>query len=227
MGDELLESPSIQLQVIISDWPSYSASTSSIPSPATTSEFGEGSIIQPGVRLDDTADPVPLDGTLLKERQIGGSQHSDLYKGVWALPGYDYTPVALKYIRLYNLGEVGDSDLSRMERLSKVRTPHIRENEPYQPRLMSHVQRITRETNIWKAMAHPNILPFYGYQTMDEQLVLVSMWCGEGDLCRFLAHYPDLTIIDKLELVGGVPRQFVHSSYGDKILSSYTRQLVG
>lgn len=50
-------------------------------------------------------------------------------------------------------------------------------------------------------MKHPNILPFYGYQMRSDELILVSMWSQKRSLDSFLALYPELTFVDKLELV--------------------------
>lgn len=51
------------------------------------------------------------------------------------------------------------------------------------------------------SLKHSNILPFYGYQTRDEELILVSRWSEKQSIDHFLALSPEFTIIDKLELV--------------------------
>ncbi|KAG8914083.1 hypothetical protein FRC00_000866 [Tulasnella sp. 408] len=77
------------------------------------------------------------------------------------------------------------------------------------------LKRIIGETALWKQMDHANILPFYGYQTRGEELILVSMWSEKRSLDMFLTFYPELTKLDKLELLHEAARglEYLHSSH--------------
>ncbi|KIO15690.1 hypothetical protein M407DRAFT_86686, partial [Tulasnella calospora MUT 4182] len=71
-------------------------------------------------------------------------------------------------------------------------------------------QRIKRETVIWKAAEHPNVLALYGYKIIDEQPSLISPWCENGNLWSYLRKHPELTDIQKLEILIGVARGLGH-----------------
>ncbi|KAG9036509.1 hypothetical protein FS837_001658, partial [Tulasnella sp. UAMH 9824] len=131
------------------------------------------SVIQPGLGIPFV--PQPLNGKLLREERVTYGQQSELYKGVWAVSDHDYKPVALKSIELRRATD-------------EVRAEQV-------------LRRIVRETFVWANLKHPNIVPFYGYQQMGEGIVLVSRWYEKQSLDIFLGLYPELTLIDKLELV--------------------------
>ncbi|KAG9032662.1 hypothetical protein FS837_002658 [Tulasnella sp. UAMH 9824] len=139
------------------------------------------SLIQPGVKLELL--PEPLSGKLLSEERVTYGQQCELYKGVWALSDHDYKPVALKCIRLRDLADDLGYDRSRIFGIERM------------------LKRIIREISIWVSLKHSNILPFYGYQTRDEELILVSRWSEKQSIDHFLALSPEFTIIDKLELL--------------------------
>lgn len=61
--------------------------------------------------------------------------------------------------------------------------------------------QIKREVTIWQAAVHENILPFIGYQIVDGDAMLVSPWCENGNLGRFIRIHPDLSDVTKLRLV--------------------------
>ncbi|KIO18809.1 hypothetical protein M407DRAFT_83536, partial [Tulasnella calospora MUT 4182] len=61
--------------------------------------------------------------------------------------------------------------------------------------LTHRTQRIKRETAIWKAAEHPNILHFIGYQTVDGAPLLVSQWCRNGNLSAYLSRQPNITLL--------------------------------
>lgn len=50
-------------------------------------------------------------------------------------------------------------------------------------------------------VTHRNILPFIGYQIVDEVAMLVSPWCKNGNLATYIAAHPKLVRNDKLRLV--------------------------
>lgn len=65
---------------------------------------------------------------------------------------------------------------------------------------VSTLQRIRRETVIWMAANHPNILQFIGYQICEGKPWLVSPWCQLGNLSRYIAENPKIKRVEKLKL---------------------------
>ncbi|KAG8915675.1 hypothetical protein FRC01_003547 [Tulasnella sp. 417] len=127
--------------------------------------------------------------------QLASGQSSELHKAVWALSAHDYKPVALKCIRLRNPSE----------KLNIARD----QNHGVE----STQERIIGETVIWMKLKHPNVLPFYGYQKKDVELILVSRWSENASLDTFLAVHLELTRSDKLELLHEAARglEYLHS----------------
>ncbi|KAG8925204.1 hypothetical protein FRC00_004220, partial [Tulasnella sp. 408] len=60
--------------------------------------------------------------------------------------------------------------------------------------------RVKRETLIWSMVKHRNVLPFIGYQIVDEVPMIVSPWCKNGNLDIYTKAHPELRRSDKLEL---------------------------
>ncbi|KAG8991408.1 hypothetical protein FRB90_001356 [Tulasnella sp. 427] len=118
----------------------------------------------------------PLRGKLLVEERVDSVQGCDLYKGVWVRSDHDYVSVALKYIR-----------------------PHF--SHPSERKFNRLIEAFLPIILLWRATNHPNVLPFYGYQRKDNQLILVSMWSEKRCLTRFLGVSQEMTMIDKLELL--------------------------
>lgn len=48
---------------------------------------------------------------------------------------------------------------------------------------------------------HPNVLPFFGYQIVENVPMLVSPWCSNGDLARYVGTKPELARNEKIKLV--------------------------
>lgn len=137
-----------------------------------------------------------LEGTLILGPFIAKGGFGSVHRGQWSLPGRAPTPVAIKKIDLSK--EVGEKDIALKVRPSGLLLPWRYRCKQI---LGCSLQRIKRETFIWKAAQHPNILPFYGYQIGEERPLLVSPWCANGNLADYLQKNPDLTEQKKLELV--------------------------
>ncbi|KAG8937451.1 hypothetical protein FRC00_005494 [Tulasnella sp. 408] len=137
----------------------------------------EDSIIQPGAQVYSLPDPLP--GILTKIKRIGGGAYGNVYQGVWTLPGKDPIHVAIKCIREAHLDDEDDPQ-SKQERFER---------------------RIRRETVIWQTTSHKNILPFHGYQIVDDEPMLVSPWCKNGSLASYVNEHPDLPDVEKLKLL--------------------------
>ncbi|KAG8946262.1 hypothetical protein FRC00_009706, partial [Tulasnella sp. 408] len=72
-------------------------------------------------------------------------------------------------------------------------------------------QRIKRETVIWSTAAqHPNVLPFIGYQIVDDVPMLVSPWCRNGDLLEYIENNTNLTRTEKIKLLSDAARGLLH-----------------
>ncbi|KAG8944498.1 hypothetical protein FRC04_001720 [Tulasnella sp. 424] len=143
------------------------------------------SIIRPGITVSSL--PQPLPGRLVMVQTTGGLGYSDVYRGYWTLEGEQDVSVAIKRLRRVRLGaEEGEEEWAR---------------------------RIKREVTIWRAAVHENILPFIGYQIVDGDAMLVSPWCENGNLGRFIRIHPDLSDVTKLRLLNGAARglAYLHS----------------
>ena len=55
---------------------------------------------------------------------------------------------------------------------------------------------------IWNDLIHPNIIEFIGYaieaQGFDVKFALVSKWCENGDIVKYLTEHPNT---DRIQLV--------------------------
>ena len=64
-------------------------------------------------------------------------------------------------------------------------------------------QHLTREVKIWKDLNHPNIIKFIGYaiegQGSGVKAALVSKWCENGDIVKYLTEHP---MTNRIKLVG-------------------------
>ncbi|KAG9044911.1 hypothetical protein FS837_007337 [Tulasnella sp. UAMH 9824] len=154
---------------------------SSVKAPPLSNE----SILHPGVTLPTLTPPLP--GILTIGEYVGEGGYGDVHRGIWTPPGRDPVSVAIKCIR--NIRERGITD-EQMHAL--------------------FLRRIKRETSIWKASEHPNVLPFHGYQIVDGTPMFVSPWYENGNLCSYLGKHPELTDVQKLKLLRGAARGLVH-----------------
>ena len=66
------------------------------------------------------------------------------------------------------------------------------------------LEEFSAEITIWRQLAHPNILPFYGIFYSDElrsQICLVSAWMEAGNITEYLQTHPGSA---RMPLVGQV-----------------------
>lgn len=148
------------------------------------------SIVRPGYRV--YALPPQLPGKIVKHECIGGGTYSDVHRGVWEQPTSISISVAIKCIRKVHLYVAGGDRKRAEEKFLKI---------------------ITRETVIWQTATHENILPFYGYQIIDDEPMLISPWCVNGSLASYIQNHPGLRDQIKLELLRDAARglEFLHS----------------
>ncbi|KAJ7843675.1 kinase-like domain-containing protein, partial [Mycena leptocephala] len=52
--------------------------------------------------------------------------------------------------------------------------------------VQSILNKFSREALIWRQLAHPNILPFFGVYYLETRLCLVSPWMENGNIMKFL-----------------------------------------
>ncbi|KAG8921005.1 hypothetical protein FRC01_000488 [Tulasnella sp. 417] len=138
------------------------------------------SLVQPGRKVQL---PPEIPGTLkITGGSLGEGSFATVFEGVLKSPGGEKRPVAIKRVKLpgANIGH------------DQFRT------------------RIKRETVIWTMVAHPNILPFIGYQIVDNAPLLVSPWCKNGNLSSYIRRNPNLTRSAKLELLCHAARGLLH-----------------
>lgn len=69
-------------------------------------------------------------------------------------------------------------------------------NEAHYLTVISSWQAISREAVLWRQVAHPNVLPFYGVFDWDDgsgplRTCLVSPWMGNGNIVEYLELHPD------------------------------------
>ncbi|KDQ59044.1 hypothetical protein JAAARDRAFT_127476 [Jaapia argillacea MUCL 33604] len=91
-------------------------------------------------------------------------------------------------------------------------------------------QLFRREIRIWSSFDHPNILPFYGYATVDtSRFFLISPWAASGNIMEYLEQHPRanrhiliIQIVKALQyLHGRSPCAYVHGDIkGDNVLIS-------
>lgn len=79
--------------------------------------------------------------------------------------------------------------------------------------------KIIRQTVIWAEVAHPNILPFIGYQIVDSAPMLVLPWCENGNILDYIHRHPNLTRNEKIDLV-------CHAARGLLFLHTLNPQIV-
>ncbi|KAG8912570.1 hypothetical protein FRC00_004244, partial [Tulasnella sp. 408] len=146
------------------------------------STIEEESLVRPGYFVFRQELPKPIPGTLEKTGEIAmRGGFGDVYRGSWVRPNVDPVPVIIKC----------------------VRPPDDVQDEKFKV-------RVKRETLIWSMVKHRNVLPFIGYQIVDEVPMLVSPWCKNGNLDIYTKAHPELLRSDKLELLRGAARGLVY-----------------
>ncbi|KAG9044751.1 hypothetical protein FS837_007575 [Tulasnella sp. UAMH 9824] len=134
----------------------------------STQEYNEEipSVVQPGSVWQGSL-PQPLSGKLRKPKKpTTQGAYSDIYKGSMNLNGVEGA-VCIKVLRRSNLDAPCDNPdvMSVEERFAR---------------------RIARETKIWAAANHPNVLQFFGYHIEDGYPMLISPWASRGNLAAYL-----------------------------------------
>ncbi|KAJ7796785.1 kinase-like domain-containing protein [Mycena leptocephala] len=72
-------------------------------------------------------------------------------------------------------------------------------------------KQFSREAVIWRQLAHPNILPFFGLYYLDNRLCLVSPWMENGNIMKFLEiNKPDTRVRLSLILDVALGLQYLH-----------------
>ncbi|KAG8995235.1 hypothetical protein FRB90_000221, partial [Tulasnella sp. 427] len=133
------------------------------------------SMVQPGRPIFNREVPPEIGGTL--ERigdRLDGGLHADVYMGKWVTLEGKEVKVAMKCIRMLNAVD--------------------------KPRFKT---RIRRETVIWAATKHANILPFLGHRTYNGLPCLISPWCENRSLTRYIANTPGIKDYQILKLLRG------------------------
>ncbi|KAG9040041.1 hypothetical protein FS837_000890 [Tulasnella sp. UAMH 9824] len=120
------------------------------------------SVVQPGWVFPGPLQG-PLPGVLTKpNKPIFEGPYSNVYKGVLKINEAEFT-VCIKHIRKCRVdeGQCRDASITPEERFRR---------------------RIIRESTIWGAADHPNVLRFLGYQMDDGSPLLISPWVNNGNL---------------------------------------------
>ena len=110
----------------------------------------------------------------LPEYHVARGSFGDIYKG--SMAGCD---IAVKVLNVYQKSD--------MDTVLKVR--------PYSSKLPQLLfrgvpQNFAREAVIWRQLAHPNVLPFFGVfrlGTMRDRLCLACPWMENGNLANYLS----------------------------------------
>jgi serine/threonine protein kinase len=73
------------------------------------------------------------------------------------------------------------------------------------------IRRLNRETRVWHALSHENILPFFGVcDDLGPSFAMVSPFCANGSVLLYLTKNPQ---VDRLAIIIGVAcgLQYLHS----------------
>ncbi|KAG8917130.1 kinesin motor protein cin8, partial [Tulasnella sp. 417] len=141
----------------------------------------EESLVRPGYFFKREL-PKPITGTLEKDGELAiRGGYGDVYRGSWVRPNAEPVLVVIKC----------------------VRPPEGPQDEKFE-------LRVKRETLIWGSVKHRNILPFIGYQIVDNVPMLVSPWCKNGNLEMYTKAHPELNRDTKLELLRGAARGLLY-----------------
>ncbi|KAG8963752.1 hypothetical protein FRC00_005147 [Tulasnella sp. 408] len=144
-------------------------------------------------KLENEAGEVEPRCDLYEDQMLDRGGYSDIHLGHWRPVGSgEMQPVAVKHLRPKGIDLDHTKDSEVRERMRKVR-PQLAEMEG------------------WRGMFHPNILPFLGYATYP-QVVLISPFCQHGNLSSFLEGRPAANRAKLLyEAASGL--QFLHQHH--------------
>ncbi|KAG8923926.1 kinesin motor protein cin8, partial [Tulasnella sp. 417] len=141
----------------------------------------EESLVRPGYFFFKRELPKPITGVLKKEVELARGGFGDVYRGSWVRPNAEPVLVVIKCIRPHEGPQDDKFEL-----------------------------RVKRETLIWGSVKHRNVLPFIGYQIVDNVPMLVSPWCKNGNLEIYTKAHPELTRDTKLGLLRGAARGLLY-----------------
>ncbi|KAG8994575.1 hypothetical protein FRB90_000390 [Tulasnella sp. 427] len=150
------------------------------------------SLVQPGRKLADLDAVQELPGTLdvHKEPEVT-SGFSNVFRGIWINLQGAPTEVAVKEFKKLAARSRQD-DRSALDAKATL--------------------RIKREVFVWSQTHHPNLHPFLGYRSQPQPR-LISPWCRHGNLADFIQRTPNLSRLDKLNLLRQVASaiSYLHS----------------
>ncbi|KAG8941878.1 hypothetical protein FRC04_004055 [Tulasnella sp. 424] len=148
--------------------------------------------IQPGASFEE--DDGELQGNLVAPgTPLLSGGYADIFRGIWRSPDGTLTEVAVKTLK--PIRPTSMSFLPNAIALQQRREKSLK-----------------READVWARLRHPNVQPFLGFRTQPKPC-LVSEWCENGDLVKYLNNNPDLSRPEKLEPLVQVARglAFLHS----------------
>lgn len=128
---------------------------------ATLEQLTKTLVVKGSVLLVDLTDEVEKVG----DAPVSGGSFADVWKGIWTNSHSGTQPVALKYLRQY-----------------MHMTDEIKE------KLML---RLKSEVVAWHRLRHSNIAQLYGVAQSPNSIAMVSPWCNNGTLKRYLEVNPE------------------------------------
>jgi serine/threonine protein kinase len=128
---------------------------------ATLEQLTKTLVVKGSVLLVDLTDEVEKVGNA----PVSGGSFADVWKGIWTNSHNGTQPVALKYLRQY-----------------MHMTDEIKE------KLML---RLKSEVVAWHRLRHSNIAQLYGVAQSPNSIAMVSPWCNNGTLTRYLELNPE------------------------------------
>ncbi|KAG8971092.1 hypothetical protein FRC05_011559 [Tulasnella sp. 425] len=139
-------------------------------------------------KLENEAVEVEPRCDLYEDLMLDRGGHSNIYLGKWRPVGNsEMQLVAVKHPILRSI----DRD--------HTKGPELRERMR---------KRLFREMEVWRRIVHPHILPFLGYSTYP-QMILISQFCQHGNLSSYLENHPAVNRVKLLsEAASGL--QFLH-----------------
>ncbi|OAX38704.1 kinase-like protein [Rhizopogon vinicolor AM-OR11-026] len=125
-------------------------------------------VVKGNILLVDLTEEVEKVG----DAPVSGGSFADVWKGVWTNPHSGAQPVALKYLRQY------------MHMTSEVKEKLL--------------LRLKSEVVAWHRLRHSNIAQLYGVIQSPNSIAMVSPWCNNGTLTRYLGVNPE---VDRFALI--------------------------
>lgn len=122
-------------------------------------------------------------------------QYVKCFIGVWERPDVSTQTVLMKRVLVwYTTRYIIDENKLNAVSVITIRPTFLKHS-------LNRFQRIKKELVIWRAINHPNVLPFVGSKLVKGDIWLVSPWCQHGNLQRYVSENPELTHVQKLKLV--------------------------